>query len=176
MQKGYQRTLTVLSTIRNSLCRDGLADQGIYSKDCLLQHSTSSPHFFFHSYIQSVVRKNFLSDSLKVMLLCGSDLLESFSTPGIWIPDQVEILNFANKKNTFATFLQTYDDLFSFTLVFILYQPTLMPPTLVSSSELYAGTSVSYVYAGKEKMLATLQKLHLQVTALFLISCHLKKL
>jgi len=54
MQKGYQRTLTVLSTIRNSLCRDGLADQ----------------------------------DSLKVMLLCGSDLLESFSTPGIWIPDQ----------------------------------------------------------------------------------------
>jgi hypothetical protein len=33
-----------------------------------------------------------LSGSLKVMLLCGSDLLESFSTPGVWIPDQVEIL------------------------------------------------------------------------------------
>lgn len=27
--------------------------------------------------------------SLKVMLLCGSDLLESFSVPGVWIPDQV---------------------------------------------------------------------------------------
>ena len=98
MQKGYQRTLTVLSRIRNSLCKDGLADQSIYSEDCLLQHSTSSPHFFFHSYIQSVVRKNFLSDSLKVMLLCGSDLLESFSTPGVWIPDQVEIFNFANNN------------------------------------------------------------------------------
>ncbi|CAN6245643.1 unnamed protein product [Urochloa humidicola] len=55
MQKSYQRTLTVLSRIKNSLCKDGLADQG----------------------------------SLKVMLLCGSDLLESFSTPGVWIPDQV---------------------------------------------------------------------------------------
>ncbi|XP_077252775.1 nicotinate/nicotinamide mononucleotide adenyltransferase [Tasmannia lanceolata] len=28
-------------------------------------------------------------ESLKVMLLCGSDLLESFSTPGAWIRDQV---------------------------------------------------------------------------------------
>ncbi|CAN6232957.1 unnamed protein product, partial [Urochloa humidicola] len=55
MQKSYQRTLTVLSRIRKSMCKDGLADQG----------------------------------SLKVMLLCGSDLLESFSTPGVWIPDQV---------------------------------------------------------------------------------------
>jgi len=32
------------------------------------------------------------------MLLCGSDLLESFSTPGVWIPDQVEIFNFANNN------------------------------------------------------------------------------
>ncbi|KAL6865164.1 hypothetical protein ACP4OV_016315 [Aristida adscensionis] len=55
MQKSYQRTLTVLSRIRNSLGKDGLADKG----------------------------------RLKVMLLCGSDLLESFSTPGVWIPDQV---------------------------------------------------------------------------------------
>ncbi|KAF7092017.1 hypothetical protein CFC21_094540 [Triticum aestivum] len=54
MQKGYQRTLTVLSRIKNSLCKDGLADQG----------------------------------GVNVMLLCGSDLLESFSTPGVWIPDQ----------------------------------------------------------------------------------------
>jgi hypothetical protein len=35
---------------------------------------------------------HFLSGGLKVMLLCGSDLLESFSTPGVWIPDQVENL------------------------------------------------------------------------------------
>uniref|UniRef100_A0A0D3H5Q4 Cytidyltransferase-like domain-containing protein n=1 Tax=Oryza barthii TaxID=65489 RepID=A0A0D3H5Q4_9ORYZ len=59
MQKGYQRTLTVLSRIRNALCKDGLADGG----------------------------------SLKVMLLCGSDLLESFSTPGEWIPDQDNIIS-----------------------------------------------------------------------------------
>ena len=29
------------------------------------------------------------AESLKVMLLCGSDLLESFTTPGVWIPNQV---------------------------------------------------------------------------------------
>ncbi|CAA6672470.1 unnamed protein product [Spirodela intermedia] len=31
-------------------------------------------------------------ESLKVMLLCGSDLLESFATPGVWIRDQVETI------------------------------------------------------------------------------------
>ncbi|KAF7081313.1 hypothetical protein CFC21_085268 [Triticum aestivum] len=58
MQKGYQRTLTVLSRVANSLCKDSLADQG----------------------------------DVRVMLLCGSDLLESFSTPGVWIPDQVRAI------------------------------------------------------------------------------------
>ncbi|KAJ4872669.1 Nicotinamide/nicotinic acid mononucleotide adenylyltransferase [Raphanus sativus] len=29
-------------------------------------------------------------ESLKVMLLCGSDLLQSFCTPGVWIPEQVK--------------------------------------------------------------------------------------
>ncbi|CAI9303469.1 unnamed protein product [Lactuca saligna] len=29
------------------------------------------------------------NESLKVMLVCGSDLLESFGIPGAWIPDQV---------------------------------------------------------------------------------------
>nr|GME12736.1 nicotinamide/nicotinic acid mononucleotide adenylyltransferase isoform X2 [Ipomoea batatas] len=32
------------------------------------------------------------ADSLKVMLLCGSDLLESLSTPGVWIPEQVRTI------------------------------------------------------------------------------------
>uniref|UniRef100_A0A0D9VMK1 Cytidyltransferase-like domain-containing protein n=1 Tax=Leersia perrieri TaxID=77586 RepID=A0A0D9VMK1_9ORYZ len=59
MQKGYQRTLTVLSRIQTALYKDGLADGG----------------------------------GLKVMLLCGSDLLESFSTPGVWIPDQDSIIS-----------------------------------------------------------------------------------
>ncbi|PHT54044.1 Nicotinamide/nicotinic acid mononucleotide adenylyltransferase [Capsicum baccatum] len=32
------------------------------------------------------------TEDLKVMLVCGSDLLESFSTPGIWIPEQVRAI------------------------------------------------------------------------------------
>uniref|UniRef100_A0A1J3K610 Nicotinamide-nucleotide adenylyltransferase n=1 Tax=Noccaea caerulescens TaxID=107243 RepID=A0A1J3K610_NOCCA len=31
-------------------------------------------------------------ESLKVMLLCGSDLLQSFCTPGVWIPEQVKTI------------------------------------------------------------------------------------
>jgi hypothetical protein len=40
-------------------------------------------------YLSVIYSIYFLSGNLKVMLLCGSDLLESFSTPGVWIPDQV---------------------------------------------------------------------------------------
>ncbi|XP_058094820.1 nicotinamide/nicotinic acid mononucleotide adenylyltransferase [Magnolia sinica] len=31
-------------------------------------------------------------ESLKVMLVCGSDLLESFGVPGVWIPEQVRAI------------------------------------------------------------------------------------
>ncbi|XP_008796379.1 nicotinamide/nicotinic acid mononucleotide adenylyltransferase [Phoenix dactylifera] len=57
-QYGYQRTLTVLSRIKSSLCKTGLASE----------------------------------ESLKIMLLCGSDLLESFSIPGFWMLDQVRTI------------------------------------------------------------------------------------
>lgn len=33
--------------------------------------------------------KSISIESLRVMLVCGSDLLESFSIPGVWIPEQV---------------------------------------------------------------------------------------
>ncbi|KAH6814990.1 nicotinate/nicotinamide mononucleotide adenyltransferase [Perilla frutescens var. frutescens] len=32
------------------------------------------------------------SESLKVLLVCGSDLLESFSIPGFWIREQVKTI------------------------------------------------------------------------------------
>ncbi|KAG6468569.1 nicotinamide/nicotinic acid mononucleotide adenylyltransferase-like isoform X1 [Zingiber officinale] len=57
-QNSYQRTLTVLSRIQNSLCRN----------------------------------LSIGKESLKVMLLCGSDLLESFSIPGVWMQDQVRTI------------------------------------------------------------------------------------
>lgn len=57
-QSTFQRTLSVLSRIRSSLCDIGLVP----------------------------------SASLKVMLICGSDLLESFSTPKVWIPEQIRNL------------------------------------------------------------------------------------
>ncbi|XP_010936040.1 nicotinamide/nicotinic acid mononucleotide adenylyltransferase isoform X5 [Elaeis guineensis] len=58
-QNSYQRTLTVLSRIKSSLCKTGLVSE----------------------------------ESLKIMLLCGSDLLESFSIPGFWKLDQSNIIS-----------------------------------------------------------------------------------
>ncbi|KAH9652321.1 Nicotinamide/nicotinic acid mononucleotide adenylyltransferase [Citrus sinensis] len=56
-QSSYQRTLTVLSRVKNFLIEAGLISR----------------------------------ESLKVMLVCGSDLLESFAIPGFWIPEQGNI-------------------------------------------------------------------------------------
>ncbi|KAL9652264.1 hypothetical protein ABK040_011924 [Willaertia magna] len=33
---------------------------------------------------------NILNKKIRIMLLCGTDLLESFIKPGVWIPEQVE--------------------------------------------------------------------------------------
>ncbi|KAG8381135.1 hypothetical protein BUALT_Bualt06G0090900 [Buddleja alternifolia] len=55
-QSTYQRTLTVLSRVRTSLCKSGVIPDEL----------------------------------LKVMLVCGSDLLESFGVPGAWIREQVQ--------------------------------------------------------------------------------------
>ncbi|CAK9170933.1 unnamed protein product [Ilex paraguariensis] len=57
-QSSFQRTLTVLSRIKSSLCARGLVP----------------------------------SESLKVMLVCGSDLLTSFGVPGAWIREQVRTI------------------------------------------------------------------------------------
>ncbi|KAL9441793.1 hypothetical protein AB3S75_020320 [Citrus x aurantiifolia] len=57
-QSGYQRTLTVLSRVKNFLIEAGLIS----------------------------------TESLKVMLVCGSDLLESFAIPGFWMPEQVRTI------------------------------------------------------------------------------------
>ncbi|KAL0304417.1 UNVERIFIED_CONTAM: Nicotinamide/nicotinic acid mononucleotide adenylyltransferase [Sesamum radiatum] len=57
-QSTYQRTLTVLSRVKTSLCESGVVS----------------------------------NESLKVMLVCGSDLLESFSIPGFWIREQVKTI------------------------------------------------------------------------------------
>ncbi|ESQ42867.1 hypothetical protein EUTSA_v10015421mg, partial [Eutrema salsugineum] len=49
----------------------------------------------YMSPVNDAYKKKYWSmmlESLKVMLLCGSDLLESFCTPGVWIPEQVKTI------------------------------------------------------------------------------------
>ncbi|KAF6153783.1 hypothetical protein GIB67_001016 [Kingdonia uniflora] len=40
------------------------------------------------SFLNGIISRG----SLEVMLICGSDLLESFTTPGVWIPEQVRAI------------------------------------------------------------------------------------
>ncbi|KAK1381443.1 hypothetical protein POM88_028187 [Heracleum sosnowskyi] len=48
---------------------------------------------FFHLvFVDNTLSLLLLLASLKVMLICGSDLLESFSTPKVWIPEQVRTI------------------------------------------------------------------------------------
>ncbi|KAK8945813.1 hypothetical protein KSP40_PGU012942 [Platanthera guangdongensis] len=59
------------------------------------------------SRIQDGLYKDWLisRDSIKVMLLYGSDLLESFSIPGAWILDQVFLAMFyLLSRNKFLNF------------------------------------------------------------------------
>ncbi|KAJ7515607.1 hypothetical protein O6H91_22G020200 [Diphasiastrum complanatum] len=42
--------------------------------------------------VQDALNNTFTSEKVKVMLLCGADLLESFITPGVWIPEQVQAI------------------------------------------------------------------------------------
>ncbi|GAY47714.1 hypothetical protein CUMW_106460 [Citrus unshiu] len=70
-QSSYQRTLTVLSRVKNFLIEAGLISRGLKNRDNTLQENL---------------------ESLKVMLVCGSDLLESFAIPGFWIPEQVRAI------------------------------------------------------------------------------------
>ncbi|RWW06227.1 hypothetical protein BHE74_00012030, partial [Ensete ventricosum] len=74
-QNSYQRTLTVLSRIQSSLCHSGLIRKAYILR--------------WIQYFFSII---LVVESLKVMLLCGSDLLESFATPGVWMLDQVRTI------------------------------------------------------------------------------------
>ncbi|KAL3521105.1 hypothetical protein ACH5RR_019254 [Cinchona calisaya] len=71
-QSTYQRTLTVLSRIKTSLCESGLLKLGL-SLDKLGNSG-------------SMLR----GGTFKVMLICCSDLIESF--PRVWIRDQVRTI------------------------------------------------------------------------------------
>jgi hypothetical protein len=37
-------------------------------------------------------RRDVCAEKVRVMLLCGADLLESMTKPGVWIPEQVRVL------------------------------------------------------------------------------------
>ncbi|XP_050942521.1 nicotinamide/nicotinic acid mononucleotide adenylyltransferase isoform X3 [Cucumis melo] len=95
-QNSYQRTLTVLSRVKTSLC-----DRGLLSKGACWHKSGTSRQDKAHKIRcassmdkkrSNAFGKKGMGESLKVMLVCGSDLLQSFATPGVWIRDQVKIL------------------------------------------------------------------------------------
>ena len=116
-QSSFQRTLTVLSRVKSFLGEGKLIPKGgnvIISS--LLFIFLGVAFFFFFIYIIhlsisilnsicgsfstsklfGIKGNNFVFlhpwlESLRVMIVCGSDLIQSFSIPGFWIPEQVLI-------------------------------------------------------------------------------------
>ena len=123
MQKGHQRILTILSRVKNSSMQGRLSWSrymtmifvvATLNDFCCCNTVVSSltlldlrMYQYYNTVYKSVVHDLlFVSGSVKVMLLCGSDLLESFSKRGVWIPDQVQNLNtFWYRKGMGATSL-----------------------------------------------------------------------
>nr|GEZ07039.1 nicotinamide/nicotinic acid mononucleotide adenylyltransferase isoform X1 [Tanacetum cinerariifolium] len=83
-QSSFQRSLTVLSRIQSFFCDNGLIPSGIVFN--LLESGMLVLLLFFSDLAI------WLGYTGRVMLVCGSDLLESFSTPGAWIPEQVRTI------------------------------------------------------------------------------------
>ncbi|GMN62338.1 hypothetical protein TIFTF001_031431 [Ficus carica] len=73
-QSSFQRTLTVLSRVKSFLGEGKLIPKG---GNVII----SSLLFIFLGV-----------ESLRVMVVCGSDLIQSFSIPGFWIPEQVRAI------------------------------------------------------------------------------------
>ncbi|URE35218.1 hypothetical protein MUK42_37439 [Musa troglodytarum] len=73
-----------LSSVQESTGRIGIPERKLQSSNlyALALVCCVSPHAYNLS----------CAESLKVMLLCGSDLLESFATPGVWMLDQVRTI------------------------------------------------------------------------------------
>lgn len=114
-QSSFQRTLTILSRVKSFLGEGKLIPKGgnvIISS--LLFIFLGVAFFFFNIIHLSISVLNFICgsfstskffgikgynfvflhpwlESLRVMIVCGSDLIQSFSIPGFWIPEQVLI-------------------------------------------------------------------------------------
>jgi nicotinamide mononucleotide adenylyltransferase len=43
-----------------------------------------------------------LNDNIKLMLLCGADLLESFNIPGLWLDEHVKLIYFPSHTLYFS--------------------------------------------------------------------------
>ncbi|RVW50189.1 Nicotinamide/nicotinic acid mononucleotide adenylyltransferase [Vitis vinifera] len=84
-QSTFQRTLTVLSRIKCSLCENGLIPR-VRNDLSLADQNLDVDTTRGGSALNLLL---LIEESLKVMLVCGSDLLESFGIPGFWITEQV---------------------------------------------------------------------------------------
>ncbi|XP_057533643.1 nicotinamide/nicotinic acid mononucleotide adenylyltransferase isoform X3 [Amaranthus tricolor] len=86
-QVSYQRTLTILSRVKSFICENSCVSAGKSFTSSTLNYKALK--FIDKCTFISCDTNIFYTESLRVMLVCGSDLLESFGVPGVWIPEQV---------------------------------------------------------------------------------------
>ncbi|XP_024387343.1 uncharacterized protein [Physcomitrium patens] len=80
---------------RIRMCQLAVADSPIIMVDPWeAKQSSSQRTITVLARIETAINSNNLvsDEKARVMLLCGTDLLESLITPGVWIPDQVRAL------------------------------------------------------------------------------------
>ncbi|CAO2841294.1 unnamed protein product [Amaranthus hypochondriacus] len=104
--EGYTVIGAYLSPVNDAYKKKGLvsADHRIQmcqlackSSDFIMVHRWEAKQVTYQRTLTVLSRvKSFIcenshvpAESLRVMLVCGSDLLESFGVPGVWIPEQV---------------------------------------------------------------------------------------
>ncbi|XP_074303980.1 uncharacterized protein LOC141638465 [Silene latifolia] len=108
-QSTYQRTLTVLCRVKNYLCENTLVPAGNNEFDDIDDSFRNLRLIINYSSLSTKLTLFLLfPGSLKVMLVCGSDLLESFRK-SFWIPEQVHLYRKEARKLANVEAVNTYD-------------------------------------------------------------------
>ncbi|EFC50192.1 predicted protein [Naegleria gruberi] len=90
-----KRKPTLISAkYRVDMCRLAVSDSDwINIDEWEVNQSEYSRTLLVLKHFQDEIEKSYTSTTeLRIMLLCGADLLQSFVKPGVWIPEQVEYI------------------------------------------------------------------------------------
>lgn len=91
-QPGYQRSLVVLQRVQTIL-RDAFSPTADDSSSAQVPAKATNQVLRTRAFSAGTSPPNHVVlQPVRVMLLCGADLVESFAKPGVWKPEQLEAI------------------------------------------------------------------------------------